>query len=176
MPQGYALSSTCGVISMMMLSRDAIYPPGPKADAAASSMPELWFLQVFLEPVDVVEAVGDVGLLHQVGEQRDGRLDAFDHELGQTALQPHQALVAVLAVHDELADQAVVVGRDAVALVGAAVHSDAEPAGGMPVGDGAGRRPEGPGVLGIDAALDGVAREDHLVLRERQRCAGGDAD
>ena len=46
-------------------------------------------------------------------------------------LQPHQGLVAVLAVHDQLADQAVVVGRDAVALVDAAVdaHARARPAG-----------------------------------------------
>ena len=35
-------------------------------------------------------------------------------------LQPHHAFVARLAVHDELADEAVVVGRDAVALIDAA--------------------------------------------------------
>ena len=77
----------------------------------------------------------------------------------QAALQPHQAFVAVAAVDDQLADQAVVVGRDAIALVDAAVDAHAEAARRVVVGDGAGRGREGARVLGVDAALDGVARE-----------------
>src|SRR5215467_9666802 len=107
MPHVYAFSSTCGVISMMMSSRDAMCHSWADPGVLCA---DLSLLQVLFEPVDVVEAVGDVGLLHQVGKQRDGRLDTLDDELGQASFQPHQALVAVLAVHDELADQAVVVG------------------------------------------------------------------
>src|SRR5690606_37836909 len=91
--------------------------------------------EMLLQPVDVVEAVGDVGVLHQLGEQWDRRLDTVDDELGEAAPEPHQALVAVLPVDDELADQAVVVGRDAVALIDATVDAHAEPAGWVPVGD-----------------------------------------
>src|SRR5215469_8120793 len=141
---------------MMMSSREAIHDSSPKVRAVASSTSKLWFLQVLFQPMDVVEAVGDVGVLHQVREQRDGRLDAFDHELRQAALEPHQALVAVLAVHDQLADQAVVVWRDAIALIGAAIDPDPEAAWGMPIGDGSRRGPERGGILRVDAALDGM--------------------
>src|SRR5262249_49111107 len=114
------------------------------------SLIELWFLQEALEPMDVVEAIGNIGILHQFAKQRNGGLDTVDDELRQAALEPHQALVAVLAMHDQLADQAVVVGRDAVALVSTAVDAHAEPARGMPIGDGTRRGYEGLGVLGID--------------------------
>ena len=46
----------------------------------------------------------------------------------------------------------------------------------MVVRDPAGRGHEGFGILGIDAALDGVAVEGDVVLREGERRAGGDAD
>ena len=85
--------------------------------------------------MDVVEPVGDVGLADEIVEQRDRRLDAVDDELRQRPLQPHHAFVARLAVHDQLADEAVVVGRDAIALVDAAVDAHAEAAGRMPIGD-----------------------------------------
>src|SRR4026207_279090 len=102
---------------MTMSSREAMFRSPPFADALASPLNQLWFLQEFLEPVDIVNAVGDVGLLHQIGKQRDGRLDAVEVDFGEAALEPHQALVAVLAVDDQLADQAVVIGGDAIALV-----------------------------------------------------------
>src|SRR5262249_25116990 len=63
---------------------------------------QLWFLQEFFQPIDVVKAIGDVRLLYQLGKQRDRGLNAVDDELRQAALQPHQAFVAILAVHDQL--------------------------------------------------------------------------
>jgi hypothetical protein len=50
-------------------------------------------------------AVDDIGLAHQALEQRQGGLDAVDHELVERAAQPHQAFGAGLAVHDQLADE-----------------------------------------------------------------------
>src|SRR5262245_60802643 len=118
---------------MTMSSREAMLFSSPIADPLASPPKQLWFLQEFFQPMDIVNAVGDVGLLHQIDKQRDGRLDALDDELGEAALEPHQAFVAILAVHDQLADQAVVVGGDAIALVGAAVDPHAEAARRVPV-------------------------------------------
>ncbi len=59
-------------------------------------------------------------------EQRNGRLDPVDDELGQRPLQAHHALDACLAVNDQLADQAVVIGRYAIALIRTAVDADAQ--------------------------------------------------
>ena len=67
--------------------------------------------------MDMVVAVDDVGLAHQRAEQRQRGLDAVDHHFVKRAPQAHQAFGAGLAVHDQLADQRVVVGRDGVALI-----------------------------------------------------------
>ena len=111
------------------------------------------------QPVDVVAALEDVGLVQQVLEQRDGGLDAADDHLAQAALQAGHAFGAVAAVDDQLAGQAVVVGRDRVAGVERRIEPHAEAAGRVEVGDQAGRGREGARVLGVDAALDGVALE-----------------
>jgi hypothetical protein len=86
--------------------------------------------QVLLQPVNVVLAVGDVLILHQIAEQRDGRLDPVDDELVEAAAQPHHALDPVAAMHDQLADQAVVIGRDLVALIDAESTRTPSPPGG----------------------------------------------
>ncbi len=117
------------------------------------------FGQIVFQPVDVVVAIGDVGVADQVAEQRQRRLDAVDHELVERAAQPHHAFDAVAAMHDQLADQAVVIGRDAVAGIDAGIDADAEAARRVEMRDRAGRGHEGARVLGIDAALDGVALE-----------------
>ncbi len=65
----------------------------------------------------MVIAVDDVLLAHQRAEQRQRRLDAVDHEFVERALEPHQAFGAGLAVHDQLADQRIVIRRDGVALI-----------------------------------------------------------
>ena len=103
-------------------------------------------------------------------------LDPVDDELVERAAQPHHAFDAVAAVHDQLADQAVVVGRDAIAGIGAGIDADAEAARRMEMRDRAGRGHEGARVLGVDAAFDGVAEEADVVLLHRQAAAGGDAD
>ena len=54
--------------------------------------------------MDVVHAVSDVWLQNQIIEQRNCGLDAINHELRQRALQPHHALVAGLAMNDQLTD------------------------------------------------------------------------
>lgn len=60
--------------------------------------------------MNVIKAIGNVGLADQFVEQRDGGLDAVDDELSQGALQAHQAFIACFAVDDQFANEAVVVG------------------------------------------------------------------
>src|SRR5665809_90784 len=100
---------------------------------------------------EAISSVGSGALrvrrLDKVVEQGDGGLDAVDDELRQCTLEAHQALVARLAVDDELADEAVVVGGDAIALVDAAVDAHAEAAGWVPIGDLSRRGAEGAWVL-----------------------------
>ena len=91
--------------------------------------------------MNVVVAVDDRGLAHQGAKQRQRGLDAVDDHLVERAAQPHQAFGAGLAVHDQLADQRVVVGRDHVALIDGGIDSHAHAAGRMVVQDFAGRRP-----------------------------------
>ena len=90
------------------------------------------------------------------------------------------AVGAVLAPHDELADEVVVVLADGVAALVAGVEADAEAVGGDELGDvaGGGQELAAGRVLGVDPDLDAVAAplRGDLVLRHRQLLAAGDAD
>ncbi|ENN85990.1 hypothetical protein RHSP_16060 [Rhizobium freirei PRF 81] len=132
--------------------------------------------QVVFQPMDIVIAIGDILIGNQILEQRQGGLDAVDDEFVERAAQAHHAFDAGPAMHDQLADQAVVVGRDPIALIGAGIDAHAKAAGRMEMCDRAGRRNEGACVFGIDAAFDGVAMEMHFILRHRKTAAGGDTD
>src|SRR3954451_4088594 len=92
-------------------------------------------LQEALEPVDVVEAVLDVGGADEGAEEGEGGVDSVDDELVERAAQAHEALVAGAAVDDELADERVVMRRDAVALVDGGIDAHAEAPRRMEIGD-----------------------------------------
>src|ERR1700679_3979974 len=106
--------SSCGwyLERKVMASAPSVFCP-PRIDRVGRSRPRP--RQELLQPMDVIVAVDDVRLAHQLLEQRDGGVDADHHDLVERAPQPHQAFVAVLAVHDQLADQAVIIRRYAVA-------------------------------------------------------------
>ena len=114
----------------------------------------------------------------QRGEvERDGRRDALDDRLLERDEHALDGLGAVLATRDHLGDQRVVVRGHRVAGIDVGVDPDARPARLVPVGDLARAGPEVVGgILGVDAALDRVAAELDLLLRQRQLPAGGDAD
>src|SRR3990172_7574471 len=122
-----------------------------------------------LEPMDIVIAVDDIGLRDERCEEGDGGLDAIDHELSKRPLEPHQAFVARAGMHDELADQTVVVGGDGVARVSAGIDPDAETSRRVEMRDRPRRWPEGVRVLRVDAAFDGMTVEADLILAERER-------
>ena len=108
---------------------------------------------------------------------RDGGGDALDLGLLQGAEHASPGVFAVLAPHDQLGHQVVVELADGVALFVAGVGAGGVAVGPPEPGDGAGRRKEPPlgRVLGVDAALDGVAAALDVVLTEWQRLARCDA-
>src|SRR5262249_52433495 len=105
-----------------------------------------------------------------------GGLDAIDDEVVERALEAHQAVAAGLAVHDELADERIVIGRDRVAVIDGRIDPHAQSARRVIVHDLARRGTEGDRIFRVDAALDGMAVEFHVALEEFEIAAGGDAD
>ena len=79
-------------------------------------------------------------------------------------------------MRDHLGDHRIVVRRDLAARLDAGVDPDAVALEEFQRGELAGRRQEAAlGILGIEPRLDRVAAQRHVVLRQRQRLAGGDA-
>src|SRR5216684_6747399 len=87
------------------------------------------------EPVDVVGAAAELGIVDQALVQGDRRFDAADHVFRERAAQAHHAFLAGGAMHDEFCDEAVVERRHLVALIERAVDADPEPARRVVFGD-----------------------------------------
>src|SRR5947209_5525050 len=128
------------------------------------------------QPVNVIFAVQNVGLAHQLLEKGDCRLYATHHDFIERATQTHQAFVTVPAVHDEFAGETVVIGRDAIAGIDGRIESHAQTSRRVKLRDGSGRRLEGERIFRIDAAFDGVAGNDDIALCEFERTSAGDSD
>jgi hypothetical protein len=106
----------------------------------------------------------------------DGGGHPLDDELGQGSPQHGDGLVARARIADQLGHQRVVVAGDLPAGRRPRVDAHAGALRGAPGGDAPRGRGEAlPGVLGVDARLDGVAAQAHIVLVQAQRLAGGDA-
>ena len=103
-------------------------------------------------------------------------VDAVDDEFIQRAAQAHQRLVAGAALHDQLADQRIVIGRDHIALIDGGIDAHADAARRMIIKDLARRGPESRGMFGVDAAFDGVAAQLDIGLGVGERRAAGDLD
>src|SRR5690606_28431453 len=134
------------------------------------------FGQALFEVMDVLAAGLEAAVAHDPLLQRDVGLDAVHHHLAQRHAHPRDRLVAVGAVHDQLADHRIVVRRDRVALVDVRVHAHAGAAGRVEVLDQAGRGQEAVRILGVDAAFDRVAAQHHVFLADRELLPGGDLE
>lgn len=108
--------------------------------------------------------------------ERDGGLDAFDDRGGEGAAHTSDGARAVAVVDDDLGDHRIVVGRDEIAIVDRRIDADARAGRHVERGDAAGAGCEALRVFGVDAAFNGVADEHHIILREAQRLAVGDAN
>ena len=117
------------------------------------------------------------GLGDQAPQEGDVRVDAEHDGVGERTVEPFERLCPIGTERDDLGDHRVVVRRDLLALADARVDAHALALGCSP-GDDRPRRREEPAVrrLGVDARLDGMPVEPHLLLRERERLACGDAE
>src|SRR4029077_61689 len=92
-----------------------------------SGLDPLRILEEMLEPVNVVIPVLDVAVAHERAKQRQGGVDARDHEFIQRATKAHQALVAGASMDDELADERIIIRRDEISLVNGRIDTHAQP-------------------------------------------------
>ena len=123
-------------------------------------------------------ARGESRMGEDAAQERQVGLHTADQGIAEHGQQAQARLLAVFAPGDQLAQHRVVEGRDAVALGHAAVDAPAVAVAGLAVQ----RQGAGGGeeivirVFGVQAHLDGVAIERHLLLGQRQRLAASDAN
>jgi len=103
----------------------------------------------------------------------DGRFNPLDDVFVEGAGHPVYGLFPRLGMDDELGDHRVVVREDLVLVVDGAVDPDPHSTGCMVAVDLAGEGGKLEGILGVDAALDGVAGDLDVGLFEAQRDSGG---
>src|SRR5690606_11199318 len=102
--------------------------------------------------------------------------DAVDDELLQRAAHLGDRPFARIGVRDQLTDERIVVRGHAIAGIDVRIDPDTGAARRMPVGDEPGAWGEFVGVLGVDAAFDGVTAQDDVLLPEPELLAGGYPD
>ena len=117
--------------------------------------------------MNVVIAVSDILIGNQVLEKREGGFHTIHYELVQRTAQTHHAFDAIATMHDELADKAVVVRRNAIAGIDTRIHADAEATRRMIMRDQARRRRKSQRVFSVDTAFDGMAGEADILLLYR---------
>src|SRR5579872_2269008 len=127
-----------------------------------------------LQVVDVGAAFLEGRVVADLLVQRDVGLDSLDDHLRQRIFHARDGGVAAVAVRNHLGDERVVEGRHVVARVDMTVDADSRSPRGVPQPDGTGRGDEGLGVLGVDAALHGMAADLHVALGVGQPLATGD--
>src|SRR6267142_5210639 len=124
----------------------------------------------------VEPAAGEFGVGENLAVQWNGGLDALDDEHLQRALHAADGLGAIAAFDDELGDQRIVVWRNDRVGVGGGVHADARATRRLKRGDAPRRGDKSAGILGVDAAFDGVAGGNNRAGRTFHLFPGGNAD
>src|SRR5258708_19107368 len=132
--------------------------------------------ELLLQIMDRDAAAHEARVVQELAMQRDIGLDAFDHHLGERDAHAGDGLLARGAVGDHLADHRVVVRRHGVALVDVRIDADPRTARGVIGGDLSRRGRKAIRILGVDAALEGVAAQHDVLLAKAQLLPGGDAD
>lgn len=139
-----------------------------------------WIGSVFeeaFEVVDVYAAFFEVGVLHELGVEGNGRFDRSDLVFVERSQCTRDRGFSGLGVDDEFADHRVVVWGDAVSGGDMGVDADSKTSWGAVGFDESGARAEVFGVvLGVDAALDRVTFDMDVFLLVGEFLSGGDLD
>src|SRR5208283_5249974 len=126
-------------------------------------------LQHSIEESSVEFGSTKIRVAQDTAKQRKVRLDPADKIFAEGARKPRDGLIAVGAISDQLGQQRIVVDGHVPAFIHAAIAADAGPRGRQEKSDltWAGKiivvR-----ILGVNAALDGVAADAYIVLRKWQ--------
>jgi len=97
-----------------------------------------------------------IGIKHDFALQRNGSLDAFDHEHLQGSPHPDNGLGSSVAKGNELGHQGIIIRRDYGIGVRRRIHSNSRAAWGAKHSNVSSRGNERFGVLGVYAAFDRV--------------------
>ena len=117
----------------------------------------------------------ELGRIQQPFVERNDGVDAFDDEGVERPFHAGNGFIAVRGVDDQFGHQRVVVGRNDAVGISGGVDAHADAAGDVPASDAPRRRGKGLRMLGVDAALDGVAAHGDGVGEDvGQAGAGGD--
>src|SRR5690606_4225688 len=120
--------------------------------------------QFLFQVMDIGAAFDEACVHHQFPVQGDIGLYAFDHHFGEGDFHAPDGLLAGGAVGDDLAYHRIVVGRHIVAIIDVRVDPYSGAAGRVPGNDAARGGGELERILGVDAALDGVALQFDVAL------------
>src|SRR5450432_1589411 len=122
------------------------------------SQVKLFAQQYALDKAGIYIGVLEMLVVHDLQMQRNGRADGGDVEFAERSFHGSDGFGAGGAMDDQLADHAVVIGRDAIAGVSVRIEPHAGPAGRAKFDDRAGLGSEiSRRIFRIDTALDGVA-------------------
>ena len=99
----------------------------------------------------------EFGRIEQPFVQRNDGVDALHDEGVEGPFHAGNGLLAVRGVDHQFGHQRVVVGRNDAVGISGGVDAHADAAGDVPAGDAPGGRGKRLRMLGVDAALDGVA-------------------
>src|SRR6266568_3173495 len=133
--------------------------------------------QQVIQEIGRIDAAAEVRVLEDRLFEGNGRFDAGNHVFTERAAHFVHRLAPIPAVGDELADHRVIMRRDRVAGIDVAVDAHAASARGIVHLDAAGAGAEIiEGILGIDAAFDGMAFEMNVLFGKVERLAHRDED
>ena len=109
-------------------------------------------------------------------EQRDRGIDAINDQFAQGTFQTGQGFGTVATMHDQFPDQAVVIGRDRIAVIKCGIHPNAQTTRCVILRDLTGAGAKVRKLFSVDPNLNRVAVDLEVVLGERQALLCSNAD
>jgi len=133
-------------------------------------------LKPFIQPAGEDFSANEFGIAENSQEKRCVRFDPGDAVFHESTLQSRNGLGTILSPGDQFSQHWIIFRWDGEALVNAVIEPNSGARRSVERKNSSRRREEIVGrVFGIEAALDGVASERNILLRERKRLVGNRA-